>query len=1076
MSPTVSPPRYRYSIYDMRYRFHMTLLLMGALLCAAAHAGAGPAVGTGPVSAGGPPKLTLSVTLEPGQTVFSLGVKYVAKGSTVLAADGVRLTLDRDYMVDWTSGTVLLRRSFPMGAQVEVTYSFVPLELKEVYGGPWVAGDGGTRPVPKRVAPEVAVAAAAKAGGGDRGASLTVGGSKRLGFEFGSGRDVTVSQSLDLDIRGRVGRDVEVRAVLSDRNLPILPEGNTQTLEELDEVYVKVTSPNLSATFGDYTLTGPPSEFGRLSRTVEGVQASAAGRGGEVKVATASPRGRFNSVEFMGEEGKQGAYLIEGADGRRATIVPGSEKVWVDGVSMRRGASADYTIDYALGAITFTSARPVTKDSRITVDYEFSFEEYRRSLHSVDGRAETGAFGVTGSYTVERDDGSSALSGSITDEDRLKFEEMGDAVTDDASPDSASGGADAEVTRPPTSHEIVDFAVAYSPWSALSVRSEVAVSDLDLNTFSGRDDSDNRGTALSLRADLSPRSLSASGYSLGQLEARASVRRIESSFVSMGRMNPAMDYDRWNLPVEAMGLGERRSEFAMRYTPGAGVSVAADVGHLALDDGRASRMLRLSSSAGGARGYQVKWERVKSERDVAAGPVSARDRGFARVRWAVGPLAPAIEAETEKRVEGAAAGTDYTKVGGEIKTGSGGVTSTAALHLRQDYATSKGVRGRLSNAVTQSYGFSYRGSSRLGLEGRYSLRSLAIDSTGAKLNTYVAHFDGSGGALRGALGWRGKYEVTSTDEGPRTVVFVGPGKGHYDADGRYVGMGDYELDESAGNCGLSSRVTMSLNSEVDWGRAANRGEESALRRLLSAARWSGTYRHEEHTRAAIAAPSNIFNPAVYMNEEDVIRATSVARQDVELLPRGRILSPRLRYELRRKIQSSAGGSISGSRLRTVAVRLRSRAVAKATLEGEQVWGVSSPEGEMGAARRETAETKGRVIFRPGRRTQVSLRSSYLVDRSVGAGGGARWEVEPAAGFSFPGRFSLDARCKWARADREGALSYDQLLGWLGDRVEYSLSGQVGLGGGLTLLGTVRATGIDWNGLSHYFKMEMRALF
>ena len=97
-------------------------------------------------------------------------------------------------------------------------------------------------------------------------------------------------------------------------------------------------------------------------------------------------------------------------------------------------------------------------------------------------------------------------------------------------------------------------------------------------------------------------------------------------------------------------------------------------------------------------------------------------------------------------------------------------------------------------------------------------------------------------------------------------------------------------------------------------------------------------------------------------------------------------------------------------------------------------------------------------------------------QSNSAGGGSRWEIEPAAGFSHPGSFSVEARCKWARADRDGALSYDQLLGWLGDRVEYSLSGQVGLGAGLTLLGTVRATGLEWGGLSHYFKMEMRALF
>ena len=71
---------------------------------------------------------------------------------------------------------------------------------------------------------------------------------------------------------------------------------------------------------------------------------------------------------------------------------------------------------------------------------------------------------------------------------------------------------------------------------------------------------------------------------------------------------------------------------------------------------------------------------------------------------------------------------------------------------------------------------------------------------------------------------------------------------------------------------------------------------------------------------------------------------------------------------------------------------------------------------------------------------------------------------------------MEAGVKLARADRGDAGSYDQQLGWLGDRVEYSISGQVGLGAGLTLIGSVRATGIEWSDLSHYMRMEMRALF
>jgi hypothetical protein len=1066
----------------MNFRGQIRTLLAAALCCIAlspqsAVAAEEGAAAEGVARAGGRPVKTVSVRLEPGQTVFSLGVRFVSKGSFKLRADGVELTLDRDYMLDYTSGTVLLRRSYPMGADLRAELSYLPLDLEEVYGGPWEAGGSQVAtPSTRTTRSPGANPSQGEEREGSSGSSLTVGGSKRLAFEFGGGRDLAVSQSLDLDIRGTVGRDVEVRAVLSDRNLPVIPEGNTQTLEELDEVYVKVISPSVNATFGDYTLTGPPSEFGRMSRTVEGVQASAAWGDEGVQVATASPRGRFNSAEFMGEEGKQGAYYIDGAEGGAATIVPGSEKVWVDGVQMRRGAAADYTIDYASGAITFTSARPITKDSRITVDYEFSFEVYRRSLYAVSGRTEAGPLGVTASYAVERDNENSALSGTISDEDRSRFEEMGDAVADHASPDTSSAPQEASPARPPASHELVDVALAYSPWAPLSLRTEVALSDFDQNTFSGRDDSDNKGTAVSFRADLSPRAVSLAGRSLGRIEAAAKVRRTEDSFASMGRMSPAMDYDRWNLPAGALGGGEERSEASMRYRPAGAISVEAEAGHIALENGGASSVLRLSSSAAGARGYVVSWENADTRWTGYEGAASKRDRGLAQLRWALGPLGPAVAAETERRRDGAGGGADYTRVGGELKVGSGGLTGVASMSVRQDYSIDSGVRGRESNAFTQSYGFVYRGDSKLGLDGRYSLRSLAIDSTGAQVNTYVAHLDGAGGAVNGALGWRGSYEVTSTDEGPRTVVFVGPGNGHYDADGRYVGIGDFELDESGGNAGLSSKVIMNLSSDVDWGRANGGSDRGGLGAVLSSARWSGLYRHEEHTKTAVAAPGNIFNPESYMNPKDVIRGSSLSRHDLELLPRGRVLSPRIRYEVRKKLRRSGENGLSGGKLSAFSVRLRSRAVPGATLEGEQVWGASTSDGTAGSAKRETLETKASVIVRPGRGTNLSLRSSYLLDSSPDAGGGARWEIEPAAGYSRPGALSVEARLRWARADRDGGLSYDQLLGWLGDRVEYSVSGQVGLGAGLTLLGTMRATGMEWGELSHYFKMEMRALF
>jgi hypothetical protein len=1021
------------------------------------------------------------VKLAPGQRIFSLGKDFIFDGSLTLTAGGTVLRPGSDYLADFISGTIYLKHALSDTATVMATFSSLPFELKESYTGPvpWKngipgAGGGIVKGPPSRESnrkgPDVG-AASSKLEQRSGGASLTVGGSKRLAVEFGTGRDVAFSQSLDLDITGKVSDDVEIKAILSDRNLPLLPEGNTQTLEELDEVLVRVSSPGVQATFGDYTLNGPSSEFGNFTRSVEGVQASASKGDGEIRVATASSRGKYASVEFMGEEGKQGAYVLTGGTSG-ATLVPGGEKVWLDGELMRRGAAADYVIDYGAGSITFTSGRPITKDSRITVDYEYSAEAYRRSLYSAVGRTRTGPLKLSASYASENDDRGSSLGQALTEEERNRLEAIGDGSHDAGLSDTTGAKL-----QPPSSHELVDVGLGYEPWSVVSIETELAVSDQDLNTLSGRDDGDNRGTAFSLKANMSPVNMTLSGNSLGSVEASASFRETGSTFSAMGRTDPAMDYDRWNLSPDDAAAGKGRAEMAVTYRPTGRVALGAEVGRLAVNGGPESQVVRFMSTASGRRGYALKWERAETDGGAGNTATAARDRALAQLRWGAGPLAPLVEVQTEHKRSPGGMGLDYTDVGGELVASGRGAVTRAALHVREDFGVVGGARSRESRSLTQSYGVSYRSGLGSALEGRYSLRSLAVDSTGASVNTYVAYFDGTTSALKGALGCKGTYEVTSTDEGPRTVIFVGPGKGHYDSDGRYVGLGDYELSDNKGSNALSSRVTVSLSTDLDWGRVGRSESDGFLSKVLSNLRSSGSYRSDENTRLPVASPAFIFRPGSYMSEADVIRGTSVAWGDLEIFPRGRALSPRVRYEVRKKLQNASGDDLSGSRLRLVSLRARTRALPRGTFETEQVWGRSETEGSNANVQpTRTSETKATLTMRAGPRTSFSFRSSLLSEVSPSFGGSRRLEVEPSATYSSPGRASVEARCAWARASQGGSRLYDELLGWLGDRVEYSLSGQLTLGGGVTLTGTLQGTGVSWGELSHYLRMEMRALF
>lgn len=357
--------------------------------------------------------VTAVLRAEPDSLRLQLPSGWIRAGSFRLSRGDTLLARGVDYLLDPRRGTVRLLRAFPGGTGLHAEYRRFPVPVVAEYTRRAVVRAGET---PSATAP--AGPAPLSRPSDDSAVRLDIRGSKTFAVEVGTRRDLALRQSLDLAIDGRLGRDTRVRAVLTDRRTPLEADGTSSRLGDLDRVRVEVEGPTARMVLGDLRFTAPPSEFLRFDRRLQGAQAEATpGRISAFALGATAP-GTYLTREFLGREGKQGPYVLAPPDtsGTAGGIVPGSERVWLDGVALRRGESEDYLIDYGEGTLSFTGKHPVTAYSEITVEYQAPLDRYRRSVyggggewrlgraaaHAVSSSAGTGSFEEASSSPASR--------------------------------------------------------------------------------------------------------------------------------------------------------------------------------------------------------------------------------------------------------------------------------------------------------------------------------------------------------------------------------------------------------------------------------------------------------------------------------------------------------------------------------------------------------------------------------------------------------------------------------------------------------------------------------------------------
>ena len=237
---------------------------------------------------------------------------------------------------------------------------------------------------------------------------LNTSGSITRGITVGNNQNSTVNSNLDLQITGKISDKISLRASIQDSNIPLQDGGYSQKLDEFDQIFIELFSDKWNIRAGDLFLENRQSKFLNFNKKVQGLSTrfkfGTEENQTEVFASGAVVRGQYAKSNFIGQEGNQGPYKLRGTNGELyVLVISGSERVFVNGILLKRGENNDYVIDYNAGEIIFTSLFPITSEMRIVIEYQFSDRNYTRFVTSGGATHKTEKWSIGGFLYSEND-------------------------------------------------------------------------------------------------------------------------------------------------------------------------------------------------------------------------------------------------------------------------------------------------------------------------------------------------------------------------------------------------------------------------------------------------------------------------------------------------------------------------------------------------------------------------------------------------------------------------------------------------------------------------------------------------
>ena len=375
--------------------------------------------------------LLFVMVVSNGQTTITKREKFVFLDSLTIRVDSLSIYPNsfiiktigpNQYAIDYVTSTLYVKDSTLLGKAILCSYLVFNIDFSKKISHKSIQLISRKGNVYK---PEIVNLSSTIFDLTNNESSLETNGSIIRGVSVGNNQDFVLNSALNIQLSGFLAPDIEIKANITDKNIPVQPEGNTRVIQDFDKIFISLNYKNkFFVNGGDIDILKPKSHFLMLSKRMIGMelafnQVGEKNISWQTKTGGGVSKGRYAKQKINPINGRQGPYKLNGNQTiSNIVILSGSERVYIDNKLLTRGLDNDYVIDYNTGEITFTAKILITNEKEINVEYEYSDLSFSRyylySFNQIKNQKNL-KWTITCNFYQEKDLKNSSIQPELTD-------------------------------------------------------------------------------------------------------------------------------------------------------------------------------------------------------------------------------------------------------------------------------------------------------------------------------------------------------------------------------------------------------------------------------------------------------------------------------------------------------------------------------------------------------------------------------------------------------------------------------------------------------------------------------------